>query len=293
MRTLVLTAARAVALLVCVSPGHAAEQPVGSPFPSLPLPPEIGPPAELTRSFPSGRKAHIELIRREAHHQGVPADVADAVAYVESSYNPHAVGAVGEVGLMQIRPETASMLGYKGGVTGLFDPEVNVRFSVNYLAGAWRRAGGDLCRTLMKYRADHGEERMSPLSAEYCRRARGYLAAIGSPLGQGAAPSVGRPNGPFAALKSVPQVQRPPLRVAQAGRELLTPPRRPGPERIRLASSDPVTLSSAQIRAIAQRGAFERMRKLRGAQFWAAHEARIKVITANLKASQLRIATGI
>ena len=125
---------------------------------------------------------------------------------------------------------------------------------------------------------------MSPLSAEYCRRARGYLAAIGSPLGQGASPSVGTPNGPFAALKGVSQLHRPPLTTAKA---------RPGPERIRLASSDPVTLSSAQIRTIAQRGAFERMRKLRGAQFWAAHEARIKVITAKLKASQLRIATGI
>ena len=134
---------------------------------------------------------------------------------------------------------------------------------------------------------------MSPLSAEYCRRDRGYLAAIGSPLGQGAAPSVGRPDGPFAALKGVRQVHRPPLGIAKARLELPTPPRRPGPERIRLASSDRVTLSSAQIRTIAERGALERMRKLRGAQFWAAHEARIKAITAKLKASQLRIATGI
>ena len=54
-----------------------------------------------------------------------------------------------------------------------------------------------------------------------------------------------------------------------------------------------MALSAAQIRTIAQRGAFERMRKLRGAQFWAAHEARIKVITAKVKASQVRIATGI
>ena len=134
---------------------------------------------------------------------------------------------------------------------------------------------------------------MSPLSTEYCRRAQGYLAAIGSPLVQGAVPTIGRPEGPFAANMSIQLVHRPSLTMAKARLESLASLRRPGVERIKLASSDPVTLSSAQIRNVAQRGAFERMRKLRGAQFWAAHEARIKVITAKLKASRLRIATGI
>ena len=105
-----------------------------------------------------------------------------------------------------------------------------------------------MCRALMKYRAGHGEERMSPLSAEYCRRARGYLAAIGSPLVQGAVPTIGRPEGPFAANKSIQLVHRPSLTMAKARLESLASLRRPGVERIKLASSDPVTLSSAQIR---------------------------------------------
>ena len=71
------------------------------------------------------------------------------------------------------------------------------------------------------------------------------------------------------------------------------PPRRLGPERIRVATGGPVALSPGQITALAERHSFQRLRKLRGAQFWAAHEVRIKAITAKLRASQLRIANGI
>src|SRR6185503_16833555 len=101
---------------------------------------------------------------------------------VESRYDPKAVGSLGEVGLMQIRPRTAALLGYKGEAIGLAEPETNVRLGVAYLARAWQLANGDVCRALMKYRGGWGEERMTLLSAEYCRRARSHLAAIGSPL---------------------------------------------------------------------------------------------------------------
>jgi hypothetical protein len=203
------------------------------------------------------------------------------VAYIESGYNPYAVGGVGEIGLMQIRPPTATMLGYVGGVTGLFVPEINVRYSVAYLAGAWRLADGDLCRALMKYRAGHGEERMTALSVEYCRRARGYLAAIGSPLGQGAVPNSSTLSGPFAAGK--------PALLLNAGGSS----HHARPPRIRFAATASMARSAGQIRSLAERQSIQRIRKLRGAQFWAAHEARIKTITAKVKASQLRIAAGL
>jgi hypothetical protein len=187
------------------------------------------------------------MVRREAEEQGLPPDIADAVAYVESSYNPRAVGAVGEVGLMQIRPQTAAMLGYKGDVEALFEPETNVRYSVMYLAGAWKRTDGDVCRALMKYRAGHGEERMSPLSVEYCRRAQGYLAAIGSPLAQGALPIAISPADPRGSSQST------------------TGPTLPGRSIVVLAREQ------------------ESLRKLKGEQYWAAHERRVAAITASLK----------
>jgi soluble lytic murein transglycosylase-like protein len=241
-----------------------------APFPVLELPPDVGGLIGLWPKFQKGRAAHLDLIRRQARRQGIPADLADAVAHIESSYDPNAFGSVGEVGLMQIRPQTASMLGYKGPVSGLLEPETNVRFSVDYLASAWRLTNGDLCRALMKYRAGHGEERMTALSVEYCRRARGYLAAIGSPLGQGATPTAARPVGLFGAT----------ARLSGAGRP-------------RLASTVNVPLSESRLTQETGCQAFKRMRKLKGAAFWAAHEARIKVLAAKIKKSQLRMAAGI
>lgn len=126
------------------------------------------------------RRTLVALVREEASKQGLPPDVADAVTYIESNYNPGAVGDVGEVGLMQILPSTAAMLGFRGTDAELANPAVNIRYGVAYLSSAWRLAGGDLCRALMKYRAGHGEETMTALSVEYCRRAKEFLLEIGS-----------------------------------------------------------------------------------------------------------------
>jgi hypothetical protein len=147
-----------------------------------------GTPAE-TSDIPSGdgpsatSRAHAlirGLIVDESAKSGLPPDIAEAVVYVESAYNPAAIGEVGEIGLMQVRPETAAMLGFRGSLTDLSKPEVNLHYGIIYLAEAWRLAGGDLCRALMKYRAGHGEERMSPRSVNYCARARDRLAALHS-----------------------------------------------------------------------------------------------------------------
>lgn len=259
------TAHRFATILLALASASASAR-ADALFPSLPLPPAVEGLFGLSPGLPTGRSLYLSLIRSKAEKFGIPADLADAVAFVESSYNPNAVGGVGEVGLMQIRPETASMLGYRGSSAGLFEPQTNVEFSVTYLAGAWQRANGDLCRTLMKYRAGHGEERMTPLSADYCRRARSYLATLGSPLGKGADPIV------LAAAKPKVWTARPPRPLpARAGR----------------------TPSAREVAAAARIRSAELTRKLRSAQSWAAHEARIRTITAKLKNSRLNVAVGI
>jgi soluble lytic murein transglycosylase-like protein len=128
------------------------------------------------------RAAIRVIVEREALKANLPADIAEAVIRVESDYDPTAIGNVGEIGLMQVRPSTAAMLGFKGTAEELAQPDVNIHFGVTYLAKAWLLTNGDLCRTLMKYRAGHGEEVMTPLSVQYCNRARSYLAALGSPF---------------------------------------------------------------------------------------------------------------
>jgi soluble lytic murein transglycosylase-like protein len=88
-------------------------------------------------------------------------------------------GAAGEIGLMQVMPPTAQMLGFQGGKEQLADPAVNIALGVRYLAEANRLAGGDLCTTVMKYRAGHGETRFSARSVAYCLRARKILGRDG------------------------------------------------------------------------------------------------------------------
>lgn len=119
------------------------------------------------------------LIEKEAAPTGLPPEVAEAVMAVESGYNPDAIGGVGEIGLMQILPSTAAMLGFRGTLAELAVPETNIRYGVTYLAKAWRLAGGDLCTAAMKYRAGHGETRFSALSVNYCLAVRSNLAARG------------------------------------------------------------------------------------------------------------------
>lgn len=173
----------ALAVLRLSSAGAQEAAPsTGPTFPDLPPPPPVALPIIEPASRPKGRERYLALIAREAARQGVPADLADAVAQIESGYDPSAVGSVGELGLMQVRPGTAALLGHKGPAADLLDPAVGARLGVAYLAGAWRLAGGDLCRALVKYRAGHGEERVSARSADYCLRAHRHLAAIRSPL---------------------------------------------------------------------------------------------------------------
>ena len=130
----------------------------------------------------------MALVTQAAERRGIPPALGHAVATVESGWNPDARGAAGEVGLMQVMPATAAMLGFRGTPAELADPATNVRLGIQYLGDAWFLARGDLCTALMKYRAGHGEDAMSPLSVDYCARVRGYLASVGSPLALDLAP---------------------------------------------------------------------------------------------------------
>ncbi|MGX1321705.1 soluble lytic murein transglycosylase-like protein [Bradyrhizobium sp. USDA 377] len=152
--------------------------------------------ATFGRDWRAGRAEYRGLVEREALAVGLPPALLDAVMAVESRYNSAAVGLDGEVGLMQVMLPTARMLGFTGTPAELAAPAVNVHYGAQYLAGAWRRAGGDLCTATMKYRAGHGETRFSFLSVDYCMRVRAHLSANGVPVtGSVPQPVFGRPAG--------------------------------------------------------------------------------------------------
>jgi soluble lytic murein transglycosylase-like protein len=161
--------------------------------------PDMELPPGNARPLVSGAMNRADIvteIERAARGAGLPAEIAEAVAHTESRFNQYAAGADGEVGLMQVLPSTARMMGFSGTNAELGDPKVNIHYGVRYLAGAYRLAGGDLCTTVMKYRAGHGETRFSHLSVDYCRKVRTRLASRGfAVVGDLPVATFGRPAG--------------------------------------------------------------------------------------------------
>lgn len=115
------------------------------------------------------------LINKYARQYDVPVALAHAVVRIESNFNPNARGSAGEIGLMQIKPATARMMGYSGSRKGLFDPETNIKYGMKYLAAAHELGGGKTCRTILKYNAGHGASRMNPVSKSYCGKVLALL----------------------------------------------------------------------------------------------------------------------
>jgi len=133
-----------------------------------------------TASAPSksvSKSDFARLIRKAAAKHGVPVNIAKAVVEVESNFNPRARGSAGEVGLMQIKPATARGIGYRGSTRALYDPETNLEWGMKYLAGAHKRAGGDLCGTILRYNAGHYAKRMNPISRRYCTKVKRIMAS--------------------------------------------------------------------------------------------------------------------
>lgn len=176
-----LGAAALLALALC---GPAAADPTltlhagGGAMPTSAAPADAS-AAHSKTQMPAGREAYRAIARREAARLGLPFEMADAVMRVESAYRADAHGAAGEIGLMQVMPPTARMLGFAGTLEELADPETNIALGVRYLAEAWRLARGDICTAAMKYRAGHRETRFSVLSVRYCVNVRAHLASLG------------------------------------------------------------------------------------------------------------------
>jgi hypothetical protein len=100
------------------------------------------PPAETAARYATEIKAAAE-------RYGVSERLVQAVIRVESAFNPKAVSVKGAQGLMQLMPETASMLG----VRNSFDPQQNIDGGVRHLRRLIDRFGNDLPLALAAYNA--------------------------------------------------------------------------------------------------------------------------------------------
>lgn len=93
------------------------------------------------------------VVTEAAHAVGVPVALAQAVAHVETRHRCHLVGKALERGPLQIKPQTAKGLGYRGAATGLSDCRTGATWGMRYLKLALDRAGGNWMVAATKYNA--------------------------------------------------------------------------------------------------------------------------------------------
>lgn len=84
-----------------------------------------------------------------AHHE-VPVSLVQRVVIRESSHRPDARNGP-YYGLMQIHPQTARTMGFRGPDAALLDADTNLKYGVRYLRGAWLVARGDQDRAIHWY----------------------------------------------------------------------------------------------------------------------------------------------
>lgn len=110
------------------------------------------------------------LIDKAAAENGVPPDLARGLVAVLSSFNPRATGRSGEIGLMQLMPQTAQAMGFTGNARDLYDPETNLTYGMRYLAKAQELGGGGTCQTVHRYTAGHFAKGMTGASTRFCAK---------------------------------------------------------------------------------------------------------------------------
>lgn len=92
--------------------------------------------------YPNETPQLRRLINQYAQIHDIPVTLLHRVIVRESTHNPAARNGP-YYGLMQILPETARTMGYRGSPEGLLDAETNLRYAGKYLRGAWLVSDGD------------------------------------------------------------------------------------------------------------------------------------------------------
>ncbi len=111
-------------------------------------PPEVTAPA--VPLYPNETPALRAMIESTAAENDIPVSLLQRVVIRESTHRPTARNGP-YYGLMQILPDTARSMGFRGQPADLLDPATNLRYGARYLRGAWLVAGGDEAAAVMWY----------------------------------------------------------------------------------------------------------------------------------------------
>jgi soluble lytic murein transglycosylase-like protein len=112
-----------------------------------------------------------EIIEAASEKFRIPASLIKAVIQQESSFDRNAVSNKGAIGLMQLMPKTADVLG----VSDPYDAEENIMGGTRYLRELINLYGGNLNRALAAYNA--GPERVK-MGIPDIRETKDFIATV-------------------------------------------------------------------------------------------------------------------
>jgi len=104
----------------------------------------------------------VAMIKSQAPQYGVPTWFALKIAKIESGYNPMVTGGVGEIGVFQLKCQTARGIGFSGACSALYNPATNIRYGLKYLSMAVRSSHGNLRLAASKHNGGLGRKRLVP-----------------------------------------------------------------------------------------------------------------------------------
>jgi soluble lytic murein transglycosylase-like protein len=107
-------------------------------------------PTSRSGLYPNETPALRRSIEQSARDYDVPVSLIQRVILRESSHRPEARNGP-YYGLMQILPQTAQTMGYRGPASGLLDADTNLKYAVKYLRGAWLLSNGNQDTAVMWY----------------------------------------------------------------------------------------------------------------------------------------------
>ncbi len=138
--------------LVSTHPTRTSPPGPGEPTTDAPTPSPAAPGAgrEPLAPPPAGPSAPYDALAREAAEaNALPAELVLAVIETESAFDPRAVSAKGALGLMQLMPATAALLG----VADPFVPRQNIDGGAKLLRSLLDEFGGHVVLALAAYNA--------------------------------------------------------------------------------------------------------------------------------------------
>jgi len=109
-----------------------------------------GPVASEPPLYPNETPELRRLINKYADLYEVPRSLVHRLAIRESRHRPGARNGP-YYGLLQILPQTARTMGFRGAPNDLLDAETNLKYGVKYLRGAYIVADGDPDDAIMWY----------------------------------------------------------------------------------------------------------------------------------------------